>query len=404
MGILARLGRWADGADAELARAGWTIGGSADVAQLRNMPAEVAAAWGVNTATTVDRTTAMRVPAIRRGRQVIAGTIGRQPLVAMRTNADGTVTDVTSERPLLRQPDPTTTLQYVLTWTVDDLIFYGVSWWRVLARDFAGFPTQAERIDPNRVTVDVGRQAVYIDGEPVSDGKLIRFDGPDEGVLAYAADTIATARQLDQAVRRNSDGLPPLDLLTPAEGAAPLSTDPGSAGDGTDRSEVDALLDAWTTARRTRSTAFLNRAVTHQGVGFDPEQLALSDARQQQRAELANLMNLAPRYVIAPSGESMTYSTTAAERGDLVDLSLGGYIGAIEQRLSLGDVTPRGTVVRLDLARFLAGDPATAIDTAAKAVEIGALDAAEVRTDVLGRAPRSAAPPAQPPTPGGPTG
>lgn len=394
-----------------LARAAYTIGGSADLAQVRNFPADVAAAWGLQSATMVDRAAAMRIPAIRRGRQVIAGTIGRQPLVALRTNADGTVEDVTADRPLLRQPDPTTTLQWVLTWTVDDLIFYGLSWWRVMARDFAKYPTQAERIAPDRVTVDVNRQAVFIDGERADDASLIRFDGPDEGLLAYAADTVATAQQLDRAVKRNSDGLPPLDLLTPAEGAQPLSTDPGSAGDGTDRSEVDVLLDAWIAARRERSTAFLNRAVTHQAVGFSPDDIALVDSRREQRAELANLLNLAPRYVNAPTGDSMTYSTIAAERADLVDLSLAGYISAIEQRLTLGDVTPRGTVVRLDLSRFLQGDPATAITTAIAAQGVGAMTAAEIRTDVLGRAPLEhpqADPGGQPgstPTPiGGPTG
>lgn len=369
-----------------------------DADQVRSDPA-AAAAFGINLdSDTVDRATAMTIPSVRRGRQVIAGTLGAAALVGHRANADGTVTDVTGERQLLVQPDPNVTRQWVLTWTVDDLVFHGVSWWRILSTDPEGYPRTAEWISRDRIRVDVGNRSVYIDGKYVPDRKLIRFDGPDEGVLTYGGRSLRTCLLLEEAVRKFAKLDVPLGYLALAEGAPELDTTPGSA-DPTDpqekRSQVDALLDAWEEARRFRTTAYMNRAITYDTVQFDAEQTQLPAARAFQSAEMARLLNLAPRWVNAPSGDSMTYSTTAADRADLVDTSLSGYIAAVEQRLSMGDVTPRGTTVRFDLTRFLRGDTKTALETAEIAVRLEAMTSDEVRTDVLGRTPlpTSATPP-----------
>lgn len=335
----------------------------------------------------VDRATAMTVPAMRRARQVICGTIGTLPLLAHRLEQDGLVRDVTAQRPLLTQPSPHTTRAYQLTWTVDDLFFHGIAWWQVIDRDPEGYPRQAVRVRPDRVRVDLDRGRVYVDGTYVPDQDLIRFDGPDEGVLTYGGRTLRTCILLEQAVRKFARLDIPLGILKLAEGAPELSTAPGSAGDGTTRSEVDALLDAWEDARRQRTTAYINRAVDYKTEAFSPEQLQLVDARQYQASEVARLANLAPRYVNAPNASGMTYSNVADERRDLVDTSLVGYLAAIDQRLSMGDVTPRGTTVRWDLAGLLRGDLKTALEAAQLAVDMGAMDSTEVRTDVLGRPP-----------------
>jgi phage portal protein BeeE len=332
----------------------------------------VAAAFGLSTgSTSVTRTEAMTVPAVRRGRAVIAGTLGTMPLVAYRGDQLERV-----PRSLLEQPNPNTTRQHVLTWTVDDLIFHGISWWRVTDRDPEGYPRQVERLARDRVTLDVNTGRVWVDGQPADDRDLIRFDGPDEGVLVYGGRTLRTCLMLEDAVRRNADGLPPLDLLTLEEGAAELLPE-----------EITALLDEWQQARRDRSTAFMNRAIKHQSVGYDAEAAGLADARLFQAGEVARLLNLPPRYVNAPSATGMTYTNVQAERLELVDLSLAPYLTAVEQRLSMADVTPRGQRVLVDLTAFLRGDQKTALEAAKTAVEIGATTADEVRADVYNRPP-----------------
>lgn len=393
MGILSRLGSWRldDGvaplATAADATVSWLqLGGGGDVAQVRDLPAGVAAAFGLSAGEGIDRASAMRIPTIRRARSVIAGTIGAQPLVAHRRQPDGQVVDVTADRQLLVQPNPNTTRQYELTWTIDDLWFRGLCWWRVLARDAQRYPTQAERIAPERVTVDLNARRVYVDGVD-STRDMVRFDGPDEGLLAYAGSVLSTSRQLTAAVRRAAADDIPLAVLRLAEGGTELSSEAGSANDGTDRSEVDALLDGWEDARRTRSTAYLNRAVEATFPQKDARSSQLAEQREAQRIDEANMANVPPRVVNAPSAQPMTYSNAVAERADLVDTSLAPYLVAVEQRLSMGDVTPRGTVVRFDLSRYLSGDTLSALQAAEVAERLGAITGDEVRADVLGRAP-----------------
>jgi phage portal protein BeeE len=75
----------------------------------------------------------------------------------------------------------------------------------------------------------------------------------------------------------------------------------------------------------------------------------------------------------------MTYATIESERRDLVDLALRPYMTTVESRLSLGDVTPRGQVVRFDLADFYRADFPTQIDTYGKAIAAGIMSIDEVR-------------------------
>jgi phage portal protein BeeE len=386
-----------------------TIGGG-DVAKVANLPPEVAQAFGINLSVeVVDRRTAMTVPAVRRGRQVICATIGSLSLLSIRDRA-GTVDHV--DRQILQQPNPNTTLQHQLTWTADDLLFRGLSWWRVLDRDSTGFPVAAERLAPERVTVVLdsasGNGGVYVDGRPASDADIIRFDGPDEGVLINGGRALRTAILLEEAVRRFATLDVPLGLLKLAEGAEELSSAPGSCGiEGDTRSEIDAMLDAWEDSRRQRTTAYINRAIDYERTALNATDIELGAARQQQASEIARLLNLPPRYVNAPQASGMTYATTEGDRRDL-SLTLSPYLTAIEQRLSMPDVTPRGQFVKFDLSDFLRGDKLQELQAAQIAVAITAMTRDEVRTDVLRRPPYGpgeappASPPAAAPSPGGP--
>lgn len=359
----------------QLAAAGstWELGSGSDLEQVRAAGPYAAAAFGINLdSTSIDRATAMTIPAVRRGRQVICGTIGSLALRASRTYA-GVVDDV-SDRPLLVQPDPNTTRSWLLTWLVDDLLFHGVAWWEVLDLDAQGFPTQVRRVTKDRVRLDEKLGVAYVDGKRAAPGQLVRFDGPDEGVLTYGGRTLRTCLALDEAVRRFARLDVPLGLLRPAEGAPELTDD-----------EVAALLDDWEAARAARSTGYLNRALDYERLQFDANEVGLHDARQQQAAEVARLLNLSPRYVNAPNASGMTYSNVVDERRDLVDTSLNGYMAAITDRLSMPDLTPRGTVVTFDTSALLRGDLGTALEAARLAVELGAMTRDEVRTDVLGR-------------------
>lgn len=343
-----------------------------------DLPVDVAAGFGVTVSDDrVTRRQAMSVPAVKRGRSIIAGTIGTLAFVPTRAGQDGSVERVTSgsAATLLARLDPMATPQFTKTWTVDDMLFYGIGWWFVTERDAStNYPTAVRRISPERVRITLG--TIYVDNHPLSAAEvanLIRFDAPDEGLLC-AARALRTCLDLEDAVRRNAKGQPPQDYLRPAEGAAELTP-----------TQVDELLDNWEDARRRRSTAWLNRAVEHGVVGFDPQKGQLAEARQYQAAEVARLMNMDPGRLGAPSGSSKTYSTQEGERRDLVDVTLRPYLSAFQERLSMPDVTPHGTSVLVDTLPFLRGTTADAINAGALAVSSGLLSEQEVRVDLLGR-------------------
>lgn len=370
---------------------------------------EGAAAYGVKGALTVSRESAMSVPAVKRGRSVICGVVSSLDLMAL----DSTGARVSSE-PWLEQPDPSVTRAHILTWTVDDLLFRGVSWWRVTSRYSTGWPASFERLAPERVTLvtTTGRDGstgarVYVDGHEADDADLVRFDGPDEGILRFGGRTLRTAIELEEATRRLARLDVPLGYLTPEDGATELDTTEGSGNpaDPTDkRSEVDVLLDDWDEARATRNTAFLNRAVKYVTTQLDATKIQLTEQRQAQAVEIARLLNLAPSYVAAPTGDSLTYSTTEGNRRELIDVSLAPFMAPIEQRLSMGDITRRGTRIRFGRAAYMRGNLLEVMQAAQLAQAVGAIDADEIRTEFLGLAPRPAGSTPPAPAPAAPEG
>lgn len=335
---------------------------------LRELDPVAAAAFGISTDDSgpLTRRQAMAIPAVRRGRNMIAGTVGTFPLVCRRFRGDGTVEAV--ERPLLAELDPTTTPAYTLTWLVDDLFFYGISWLRVTSRDADGFPRTVEWLSRHRLLVDYDAGRVWVDGKLVDDADLIRVDGPDEGLLASSGDTLRLARALAKAAKRTADDDWSGIVLRLAEGAAELTDD-----------EVTALLDSWETAKARRSTPYINRAVEPHSVGYDAQARQLTELHQLVDTELARAMNMPASAINAPQGSGMTYSNTEAERRDRVDTTFGPYLTAVAQRLSLDDVTPHGQRVSFDVSAYLRGDLVDVISAGVQAVQARIASRAEAR-------------------------
>lgn len=347
---------------------------------VRELDPVAAAAFGISAeGARVSRAAAMRVPSVRRGRNLICGTIGTLPLTGARTDpGDGTTAPVdrsSSTARLLRQLNPDTTPAYTLTWLVDDLLFRGLAWWRVTDRDATRYPVAVERLAHERVMVEhVGRR-VYVDGKLADPGDLVRFDGPDEGLLTDdgAGPTVRLALALQAAAKRQADddwsGL----VLRLAEGANELSD-----------TQITDMLDAWEDARRSRSTAYLNRAVDPEKISVGAAERQLNELAQLCSSEIARLLNLPASRIGAPQGSGMTYTNTESDRRDLVDTTLAPYLTAIAQRLSMPDVTPTGTAVSFDLTGYLRGTTSELVNAGAAAVAAGLASRAEVRTRWLG--------------------
>jgi hypothetical protein len=296
----------------------------------------------------INRQSAMQVPAVKRCRDLIAGSIGSLPVVQLDANLN------TVNNTLFEQPERDLPRSVTMTRTVEDILFEGVAWWKVTERAWNGYPTKVKRLEPG--TVDVGKDGkVYTTRaghtgttyEYVADKDLIRFDSPNSALLWAGARAIRAALALDAAALRHADGSPPIDYFTPAEGADPAS----------DEDVVDLLTD-WQTARRNRSTGYVPAALKYNVAGWDPEKLQLAEARQHAVLEIARAAGVDPEE-LGVSTTSRTYANQFDRRKAFTDFTLGAYMVAVQDRLSMPDVTPRGWYVRFNLDGFLRSDTLT---------------------------------------------
>ena len=317
----------------------------------------------------VARREAIQVAAVKRSRDLIAGSLGQLPLVVVKP-------DLNSDRTTwLNQPEGDVARSVTMTRTVEDLLFEGIAWWRVVAFDWRGFPARVERLEPHTVTVmPDGRVRRTLAGHHgvaeqwPQDAELIRFDSPNDPLLVAGARAIRQCLALDTAAQRAADGAPPVDYFELA--------DPSLGGPT--QEEIEEFLAAWKTARQTRATGFIPPGLKYQGSGFDPEKLQLAEQRQHAVLEIARVAGIDPEE-LGVSTTTRTYANTWDRRKNFLDFTLGSYRAAIEDRLSMPDVTPRGTTVRFDLDGFLRTDAKSRWEAAEIGIRVGAVTPEEVR-------------------------
>lgn len=332
-------------------------------------------------ATRVGRAEALGVPYVQRGRNLLCS-ISTLPLVQYnRANA-------IVRNPLLEQFDPDIPNVVHLAQTVEDLVFEGIAWWRVTGfGPGAGmFPSRVRRLDPGTVSVDppTGRSSaplpsgidprepgVWVDGEFVTGREIIRFDSPNPALLKVGGRSVRLAILLAKAAGVYADDPRPLDYFTPADGADPV-----------DDKEVQVILAHWKAERKRRGTAYVPAALKYNTVDSpSPQQLQLVELLRQAGLEIANMLGIDPED-LGISTTSRTYFNATDRRQGRVNDVLAPYMRAVTDRLSMGDVTPRGNVVRFDLTEYMRVDPITRVQyyqglKALEAITTGEIRAAE---------------------------
>ena len=314
--------------------------------------------------TAVGREEAMTVPSVARCRNLLAGTIGSFPLeLYKKSTGEKLGKPVWIEQPSFAQPRSVT-----IAWTVDSLLFYGVAYWRVTelyADD--GRPSRFEWVAPGRVSFDTDPidnyiTRYYVNGVavPMSGlGSLVTFQGLDEGVLQRGARTLRSAIDLETASR--------VATATPMPSGVLKNT-------GADLSpeEVQSILAAWKAAREKRSTAYLTSTLEYQPTSFSPRDMMFVDAIQQMSTQVARMMNVPAYYISADQNTSMTYANVQDERRQFVSLSLAPYVHAIQDRLSMDDITARGNIVKFDVEdAFLAVNALERLTVIEKMLSLG---------------------------------
>lgn len=326
----------------------------------------------------VPRRVALRVGAVKQARDLIAGQIGTLPLQLI--DSRGNV----GTPPLLRQPEPDTAASVTWTRVAEDLLFDGHAWLLVTATDYTGRPSSVRRLDPDSVTVQpVTETTAYgtFTRWPDTPG-LVRIDSPHAPLLVSAADAIMTCLSLSKATNNAAQGLPPITYFSPTEGVDPVGDD-----------EVQDLLDAWTTARSTNATAYVPAALRLNTVGYNPDEIALDALRDQAVKEIARHAGLSADK-LGVSVTTRTYANVQDARKDLINESLNPFLQAVEDRLSMNDVTLGGYRVTYDLSDFLRADDTARMSIAVQGLDKGVLRADEARTYFGGLTGSAPTPPA----------
>lgn len=319
----------------------------------------------------IDRRSAIQVPAVKRVRDLIAGTLGGLPVDLIGPdNVRG------NYGALLEQPERNVPKSVTYARLFEDMLFEGVAWWLVVEFGWHNYPTKVRRLRPGQVTVDETTGVVLVDGKKPADGTLIRFDSPTDALLVAGARAIRTCLNLDAAAARAADGTPPMEYFTPATEVDPFDTD----------EEVKEFLGDWKAARQERTSAYVPAAVKLNVHGWNPEQLQLADARQHAVLEIARVGGVDPEE-LGVSTTSRTYANAFDRRKNFTDFTIGQYRQAFEDRLSMGDITPGGYVARQNLDAFLRSDPKTRMETYALGLEVGAYDGRQEVRHLEGGAP-----------------
>lgn len=308
----------------------------------------------------VSRDDALAVPAVLRARNIIAGTLGGLPIHIR--NKDRQIESPTN---LLDQIDPD--VPNVVTWaqTYEDLLFEAVSWWRILEFGWHNYPTFARRVPVERVAVHNGQ--VHIDGIPVRDDQVIRFDSPNPPLLKHGARAIRTALRLDATAKLYADSPTSLGHFAPREGVPDLPEE-----------EIEALLDKFEESRRRHAYGYVGAAWELEKLGYTAEEIQLMDQRNHAVLEIARATGIDPED-LGVSTTSRTYQNAETRRQDQTLFTFSAYINAVEQRLSMRDVIPRGYKAKVNLNAYLRPDTKTRYQTHAIGIKAGFLTEDEAR-------------------------
>jgi HK97 family phage portal protein len=321
----------------------------------------------------IDRNFALQVSSVARCRNLVAGVISSIDLgLYKKSTGEKLGSPVWLEQPDQRQPRSVT-----IAATVDSLMFYAVAYWRttsLYADD--GRPSGFEWVANNRVTYTTNKygtevQDYFVDGQlvPMSGiGSLVTFQSLLPGVLQSASTTIKAAWDVQKAAAVSA--------------ATPMATTIlKNNGADLPESQIQGILAGWNSARRNRSTAYLTSTLSAENIGFSPKEMGYVDFSQYLATEISRAMNVPSYLISADMNNSMTYQNILDGRKEFVAYSLQPYISAIEDRLSMNDITNSQNQVRFAVDdTFLRVDAKDRLDIIEKMLNLDLIDVDQARS------------------------
>ena len=291
----------------------------------------------------LSRAEALTVPAVAKARNLIVSQVARLPLIVLDKNGP------LAEQPTWTQRTNTPVSPYSrMVCTVDDLIFVGLSLWRVhrgtkqegmafapiLAAEWIPFSAWSITGGEVFVTAEDGTE------EALEDQDYILFDTPGlGGLLVNGARTIRGARDTERAwTSRIRNPSPILELHLTEESSL-------------DEDETAELAKTWNIARRSPdgATAVTPPGVELNEIGTAGDAQLYIENRNAVRADVASFLGTRAAVLDGTTGQaSLTYTTAVGEQQSFFGIDLPLWTDAIEAALSMDKVVPSGQRVRFD--------------------------------------------------------
>ena len=300
------------------------------------------------------RNRAMSVPTVSRARDLMASVIGCMSLkqYSLVWNGDEMEKLPQAPRTWLNKIDPTLPNNFILSWTFDDLFFYGRAFWYVTSRSQSdGRPASFTRLPAAMVqTLDQAgpvwfapSKQITFQGGQLNPDDVVQFLSPIQGIVYMSTQSVATALKLEAARYRNSSSQIASGILQQT-GGEPLSAQ-----------ELSDLAQSFAAARDSNQIAALNEFVKFQETTSSPDKMLLIDSAEFQAMEMARLCNIPP-YLAGVSVGSYSYQSSAEARMDLWTFGVRAYADCIAGTLSQNNVLPSGTYCEFDVEQYLSGE------------------------------------------------
>lgn len=318
----------------------------------------------------VSRETALSIPAVAACRNLIVGTVVQLSMYRYRAG------ERLEPDALTTRPDPSTTIAATLSGTIDDLIFSGRAYWRILDRDPDGFPRAARWTPFRDVTPETdsgsgsysalrGYRVAGLD-QVLDPDELIRFDSPIPGVLDVGGRTLAGAIETYEAQRRYAGVELPAGTLN-------------NKGGQVSPEEAEEIVADFQAKRREHSIAFL-QGIEYQRESLSPADLQLKEMTDAIATEIARLFNVPVSMIGAsPSGNAsaLLYSNLSQQEALQMLHAVGPHLRTVE--LTLTEAYPRGTSVAFNRTPIILADPQAAAEYATGLLAADVIDRTEAR-------------------------
>jgi HK97 family phage portal protein len=333
----------------------------------------------LNPSVYVTREEALAVPSVSRCHSLITGVIG-----SIELNLYKKSTGAELESPMwLDQPDYRQPRSVTIAATVSDLFMHGVAYWEV-TQTFAdtGRPSGFAWVSFDRITQKLNSNNTLVVGYNVDGsglrpqnglGSIVTFQALDSmGILGRGGRTIRAALDLEKASAIAASTPMPSGYIQ-------------NSGADLPEEQITGLLGAWKLARQQRSTAYLSSTLRFEPTNFSPKDMLYNEAKQAFSTEISRLCNVSAYLLSADLNNSMTYSNVLDERRQFTDMTLMPFIMAIQERLSMDDLTAHGNEVRFNVSEtFLRSDAMTRLAVIEKmlALNLITLDQAKEMEDL----------------------